>query len=169
MSSEIEVRGLRELQAALQSLPDKIAANILRGALRAGAKPIAEQAKNTVHKRSGALAASIRIGTKVRGTRASSSVKAAGKGAKGRRAVYHAHLLEYGTRAHIIEAKPPHKALAIGVAKVHHPGARPFPFMRPAMDAKAPEALKAAADYIRKRLLTQHGIDVPEPPQEGDE
>ena len=43
--SEIRVKGLAELQDFLDKLPQKIETNIMRGALRAGAKPVLEAAK----------------------------------------------------------------------------------------------------------------------------
>jgi len=35
---------------------------------------------------------------------------------------------------------------------VHHPGARPHPFMRPALDTKEGEARAAAQSYINSRI-----------------
>ena len=54
--SDVKVKGLAELQAALDGLPAKIEANIMRGALRAGANVIRAEAKGTVARHSGALA-----------------------------------------------------------------------------------------------------------------
>lgn len=41
---------------------------------------------------------------------------------------------------------------------VHHPGAQPKPFMRPAIDEKQGEAIRAVGEQIRKRL-TKEGIN----------
>ncbi len=38
---------------------------------------------------------------------------------------------------------------------VHHPGARPKPFMRPAFDSKAQAALEATGEYLRKRFFKE--------------
>ena len=164
-----KINGLPELMKALEQLPEKLARNVLRGAFRAGAKVMAEDAQAAVPVRSGLLRDSIRVTTRVKGGRVSGTVRAGSKGGKARKIARHAHLVEFGTKAHTIRAKPGHHALAIGVSKVEHPGARPKPFMRPALDNKGFAAAKAAADYTRERLRTKHGIDVPEPPQEGDE
>ena len=42
---------------------------------------------------------------------------------------------------------------------VDHPGARAQPFMRPALDARASDATVAAAQYMKERLATKHGLD----------
>ena len=42
---DIKVTGLAELQKVLDTLPEKIERNILRGALNAGAKPLLNVAK----------------------------------------------------------------------------------------------------------------------------
>lgn len=76
--------------------------------------------------------------------------------------------MEYGTAAHVIRAKKG-RMLAVGVATVSHPGARKQPFMRPAFDNKQREAVQAFADYLRKRLATKHGINVPAPADEADD
>ena len=39
----------------------------------------------------------------------------------------------------------------VGTA-VHHPGARPHPFLRPALDTKEGEAIAAAQSYINGRV-----------------
>lgn len=167
--SSVQVKGLSDLQKALDTLPAKLQANVMRGALRAAGKPIAEAARSAAPVAEGDLAASIRIATRVKSGTVIGRVVAGGKGSSKRGAAYHAHLVEYGTRPHIIEAKPPNKMLAIGFARVEHPGARPKPFMRPALDTAHGTALAAMAEYIRNRLKTKHGIDVPAPVEEGDE
>lgn len=168
-SGTIVVKGLAELQKALQTLPAKLQANVMRGALRAGAKPLMAEAKQLAPVDQGLLAASLRIHTRVKSLVAIGSVKAGGSPRNSQHAARHAHLVEYGTKPHHIEARPPNKALAIGVFSVDHPGARAHPFMRPALDAKGQVALAAMADYMRKRLKDKHGIDVPVPTEDGDE
>lgn len=169
--SEITVRGLSELQAFLDQLPAKIERNVLRGALRAGAKPVLEAAKakapvappsakneRVYGLREGALRESLRISVKVRGGKVTASVKAGG-GKKGD--VYYARFVEYGTRPHTIKARDG-GALSFGggfLRSVEHPGARPRPFLRPALDTRAADAVVAAGEYIKNRLATKHGLD----------
>jgi HK97 gp10 family phage protein len=166
--SDAAVKGLRELQAALDALPAKIEANIMRAAMRAGAKVVAAEARSLVPERSGRLAESVRYGAKLsaKAGQVQAYVRAGGKGRKGGKTVRYAHLVEYGTAAHVIRAGPG-KRLPIGggfATSVQHPGAKKHPFMRPAADASAQAALQAVGDYIRNRLRTKHGIDVPAPP-----
>ncbi len=173
MSQEITVKGLDQLQKILDTLPAKIEKNVLRGALRAGAKTILEAARSSVPvstpnaenqrlygARAGALRDSLRISARVKGGKVTASVKAGGV-LKGGEDVYYAHFVEYGTRPHKIAAAD--KGF-LGFANrfyksVDHPGARPKPFLRPAMDARATDAVVAAAEYMKARLATKHGID----------
>ena len=167
--SDIQIKGLAELQRALDQLPAQIEANIMRGGLRAGAKVLAKaaQANAAALPGAGALAESVRFGAKLdkRAGKLQAYARAGGKSKKGsgKANVFYAHMVEYGTAAHIITARPPNKLLAIGVPSVNHPGAKKHPFMRPALDQHQAAALDATAAYIRNRLATKHGLTVPAP------
>ena len=164
---DVKIKGLAELQAALAQLPVKMENNILRGALRAGMKVIATDARRRVSVVSGELRDTIRsncrpdkrIGKLVAYVKAGPVEGTSRKDAKG----WYAGWVEYGTAAHLIKVRPPGKALAVGVAQVQHPGSRKKPFLRPAFDTKKGEALEVIREYIRKRLALKHGIDVPGP------
>lgn len=166
--SDVQIKGLAELQRALDELPAKIEKNIMRGALRAGAKVIRDEAIVLAPKLSERMANSIRHGTKMSGSQVQAYVRAGKHRANDYDHGYYARFVEFGTKAHIIRARRG-KALAIGVSKVDHPGSRPHPFIRPALDNKGQAAVEAMREYIRTRLLTKHGIDVPAPLEEGDE
>lgn len=166
--SDVKVKGLSELQKALDTLPTKIQNNIMRGALRAGSKLIKDEAAGRVPVESGLLASSLRISTRNRNGQVQASVSVGGATKRGSIVARHAHLVEFGTKPHVIEAKAG-KTLAIGVKRVNHPGAKPQPFMRPALDLTQGQAIAAVGEYIRTRLATKHGIDVPAPLEEGDE
>jgi HK97 gp10 family phage protein len=156
--ADTNIIGGAELARMLATLPAKIEQNIMRSALRAGAAVIRAEAKTTAPVLSGALKKSIRISGKAKKGQITVSVKMGGKTAP------HAHLVEFGTRAHKI-APNAAQALAIGGALVggaDHPGAKPSPFFRAAFDAKSAEAIAAVADQIRKRL-TKEGINIPAP------
>lgn len=174
MSEEINIRGLLQLQWFLDQLPAKVERNILRGALRAGAQPILAAAKasapvarpSTENSKerggyAGALRDSLRITTKIVNSRTViASVKVGGK-RKGSADVYYARWVEYGTRQHVIKAKPGGK-LSFGGSFydfVLHPGAKPSPFLRPALDSQHRQAIVAAAEYMKNRLATKHGLD----------
>lgn len=152
--SNVRVKGLSELNAALQTLPAKIEANVLRSAMRAGANVIKDEARANVSVASGKLRAGLKVSTSSRRGKVTAKVKATGE---------HAHVapwLEFGTAAHHIVSKG--KGLNIGgvvVRSVDHPGISPRPFLRPALDSKAQQAVVAVGNAIKKRLATKHGID----------
>lgn len=171
--SEIHVTGLADLQKFLDQLPKKLEANVVRGSLRAGAMVVLKQAKSNVPVGkpnaenvrlyggyAGALRDSIRVSTKIKGGKVIASVKAGGKTKKGADAFY-AQMVEYGTSAHIIKAKPG-KFMSIGggyLRQVEHPGTRARPFLRPALDSQAGAAIAAAAEYMKHRLSTKEGMN----------
>lgn len=151
MAELTHVRGLAELQALLDTLPAKMEQNIIRGALRAGMKPIIDDAKRNVAVASGVLRDGLRISVRAKGGKVTASLKAGGKHG------YLASFIEYGTRPHRIPGP-----LVIGgrvIAGVDHPGARARPFMRPALDGQAGAAVVAAGEYIKRRLATKNGLD----------
>ena len=175
--SETPVKGLADLQRALDELPAKIEANIMRGALRAGAKVIMAEAKRLAPEgppsseggkkyaaRRGLLRDSIRISVRLRRGQVQARVIAGGK-VKGGGAAFYAHMVERGTAAHIIKAPPGARLNIRGVfyTSVMHPGARKQPYMRPALETQAATAVQAVREYIRNRLASKHGITVPGP------
>jgi HK97 gp10 family phage protein len=161
---DLSVTGLAELERALETLPGKIQSNIMRGALRAGLKPIQDAARSGIHSVSGLLARGLKVSTRSSGGSVEASLST--KGTHGPVA----HLVEFGTKAHFIGGgvggalKMPDGSLVFGV---QHPGAAPRPFMRPALDSKAQEAVQSAANYIGKRL-TKEGLETPAVSVEGD-
>lgn len=194
MNDTTHVKGLANLQRALDSLPAKIEANMMRGALRAGAKVVATEAQANIDSISGDLARGVRYGAKMdrRMGQVRSYVRAGGKGSDG----WYARFVELGTKRHLIkvreDAKPTrmtrrgpkaysintiNKMIASGSlviggkfvgASVEHPGARPKPFLRPALDANVASAVEAVREYLRRRLSSKHGIDVPAPDNQDD-
>lgn len=171
----VQIKGLSELQKVLSTLPEKLEKNVMRAAMREGAMVIMREAKANVPVAtpnlenqvryggySGALRDSIRVSTRLKGGKVTASVKAGGKTKRGAD-VYYAKWVEYGTAAHeIVPAKA--RSIFFGgkaMKSVDHPGSAPRPFMRPAMDNRATEALQAFADGIRKRL-TKQGLDTPD-------
>ncbi|MGQ5524257.1 HK97-gp10 family putative phage morphogenesis protein [Chitinimonas sp. PSY-7] len=156
---------LARIDEVLKQLPARVEANILRGALRAGAEVIAEDARNRVVHVSGDLADSVRVSARVyrRAGKVVVSIKAGSQAGKGRKNVYYANMVEFGTRRHEIKPKYRRSLFVAGVMRqlVRHPGAKAKPFMRPALDTKAQAALTVASDYLRARLpkaLTKAGL-----------
>lgn len=153
--ADTHVKGLAELNAFLQDLPVKIERNVLRGSLRAGMKVVQPVAKANALKASGLYAAGLKIGTRDRGGKVMAYLKATGPHA------YLGRWIEWGTRAHNIAAKGMGWLSFGGIfaKKVAHPGTKPHPHMRPALDSQAQAAVVAAAEYMKKRLATKHGLD----------
>lgn len=184
MTATLKIKGLSELQKYLDQLPAKMEANIMRGALRAGLKPVAEAARNNVNHVSGDLARSVRITSRINKKEGKTVASVKAGATKRFPGPYYAHFVEYGTRAHFISVPENEKivyrtrrgdtrtesmttvnrrVLKIGSnfigPTVRHPGAKPRPYMRPAMDTQASNAVVHAGEYIKKRLATKHGID----------
>ena len=183
MASTVNVTGLAELKQFLDTLAPRIQMNIARSALRAGAKVIADEARlicpdgpasdegvKLYGGHPGALRDSIRTGSRSKNGVAIGYVKAGGK-SKGVD-VFYAHMVEFGTAAHGIGLKYGGlKKIAFGgkvFNSVWHPGMTPKPFLRPAFDAKAQEAVIAVGEQIRARLESG-GLDVADILIEGDE
>jgi HK97 gp10 family phage protein len=165
MATETHVKGLADLQKFMDQLAPKIERNVMRGALRSGMNTVKPVAQRNVHSVSGELAKGLKVGTRARGGTVTASLKATGK----HRSI--AHLVEFGTAAHTITAKN-RKGLSFGglfFQSVQHPGAKPRPFMRPALDQQAQNAVIAAAEYMKKRLATKEGLDTSHVTIEGDE
>lgn len=181
MASTVEIKGLKELDAVLKSLPEKIEQNVMRGAIRAGQKvmldAVREKLRSNGSVRSGDLINSLRIQFD-RKARKRGWVNA--KLVVGSKEAFYAHMLEFGTAAHFIsikeDAKPKRQtrrgerkygyrtinkmvkrgSLVIGKhfvgQSVSHPGSSPKPFIRPAFDESQQAAIEAFAEYVRKRL-----------------
>ena len=150
-----DIVGAAELKKALGEFTPNLEKNVLRGALREAALVIEREAKVRAQGAiggSGRLRESIRVsaGAK-RGGRIWAHIKAGGR-KKGD--AFYAHFVEFGTRPHEIRPK---KALSMFFAGlfhkvIKHPGARKKPFMRPAFDSKAGEALDVFTKYVRARI-----------------
>lgn len=166
MAQDIHVKGLKELAHALDTLPTKMSNNILRSGMRRGAKEIMEEVKRNAPVgapnaknarlyggRAGLLRDSVRVGTGVRKGVVKAVVKVGGK-APGGGDAYYAIMVEFGTGAHTIASKKggPMYVNGFFTKVVMHPGARPKPFVRPAMLAKSGAAVRAAGEYVKARL-----------------
>ena len=147
--SEIEVTGLAGLQALLDELPARIEGNVVRGGLRAAAKVVEMEAKRLCPVgKTGDLRDSIRVTLRSKHGHISATVKA------GNAKAFYAHMVEFGTARHWIKPKNRKSLFVAGLLReaVDHPGAKKEPFMRPAIDGKADEAIDAMAAYLRDRI-----------------
>lgn len=155
----LHVKGLADLGKALASLPLKIERNVMRGALRAGMAPVRADARKNAAKATGALARGLKVSTDSRRGMVYAKLRTSDKHD------YIARFVEFGTAPHRISGRNGGMLRIAGkaiVPSVAHPGARAIPFMRPAIDTQSPAAVLAVANYIRNRLSTQYGIDVPD-------
>jgi HK97 gp10 family phage protein len=162
MARNINITGGEALAKALKELPTKIERNIMRSAMRKGARVIANEAKANVPVDDGDLKRSIRVTTRSQKGEVTATAVAGNKRA------FYANWVEFGTVGHMINAKPgkllkftARDGKVIETPRVLHPGARAKPFMRPALDNKADEAVKAVARQVRAKL-NERGINTPD-------
>lgn len=161
------VRGKEGVKSYFARLPTQLT-DVLRGAGRAGGRVIAQEAKD--RSASQDVAGDVVVKTKVDEGRIVVTVTVK-PGFNWFRALW----LEYGTDPHFISVDDSQRggqgirrinqqvraaggdaSLVIGgqfVGKtVWHPGARPMPFLRPALDIKEAEAIRAAQAHINARI-----------------
>lgn len=161
-------KGKSAVDAFFAKVPQELATRVLRGAGRAAANVVADEAR--ARSISPEVSAAIRVRTRIERTRIIASVQVAMSN-------YNLPLwLEYGTDPHFISVDDSQRAgmsvrkvnegeragtLAIGGepvgTTVWHPGAQAHPFLRPALDIKEADAIRAAQHYISTRV-TKAGI-----------
>jgi len=180
MSRNIQMKGLAELDRYLSALPMNMQKNAVRQALTAAARPIRDDARMRAPKKTGKLARSIKTGSARQNQDGTFSIAVRVTG----RDAYIARFIEYGVRPHFIRAgdsglsarkltqsaaagnvtgDTATKALKIGnnfvSGEVFHPGHGARPFMRPALDARADDAVRAFAGKIRDYIEGKTGFD----------
>ena len=141
---QFEAKGLAELEKVLNDLPLKLEKNIIRGALRAAAKPVVAEAKRLVpvlaipdaRRLAGALRDSIRVrGVNYRRGRLTGGIVAGGSNKKSGVDTFYARFVEFGT---------------VKMA--------PHPFLRAAAYGMTAEETEAFATYISGRLDREIGV-----------
>lgn len=171
------VRGKSDVKRFIAQLPGNLERNVLRGAARAAGNVVAEEAKS--RSVSDEVSSAIKVATSSEDGRVIAKVQVKGKGS------YLGPWLEYGTDPHFISVDDSQRngmsvrrinqnakdgSLVIGGkfvgATVFHPGARPHPFLRPALDIKENEAVAAAQAYINRRVASG---DIESPDSLGDD
>jgi hypothetical protein len=176
-------RGGSAAAAKIRELPQAFLERVLPGAGRAGGKVIAEDARQTLGGRRAdtagggkvLIADSVKVKVRRKGTTIRVRITLDGPGA------YVGRWLEYGTAPHLIsvtdEAREGRSvsrinklavegSLVIGDKfvgqSVSHPGAKPHPFLRPALDQCQGDAIAAMQTYVTSRA-TRAGIAGTEP------
>lgn len=164
-----QVTGLKELSQALQQMPARIERNIMAGAITAGIRVILAETKIRAPENKIKQALSIRQKKAGRGQIIREIYIKQRKGMD----TFYAKFFEFGTasyytgkgrtvgKPYMIPKKKKSKVLKIGSnfvrKKVMHPGVKPRPFLRPALDIKSAEAVRTVASYIRLRLPMETG------------
>jgi HK97 gp10 family phage protein len=144
---EIKITGLDEIEKRLQQLPEKLRRKAIRQALKDGTEIVrAEAAMKAPRRRPGRgwMGFVERDDGPHLRDNITSKVSVTNKGATGRvgvdyKKVKHGHLVEFGTKPHRI-------------GKLHHPGARKQPFMRPAFDGKGDEAVNTIITQLAQAV-----------------
>ncbi len=171
------LKGGNALKDFLASLPANLERNVLRGALKAGADEIAEGAREGC--RSPEVRATIKTMSRSENGVVVAKVQTKGDGA------FKAPWLEHGTDPHFISVDAEQSGgrtigrinrLAKGADSNHslviggkfvgdtvlHPGAKPYPFMRPALDQRQAAAITAIGAHIGLKM-TKAGLETPNP------
>lgn len=170
-----KVTGKAAVKRYFDAVPTALIEKILPGAARAGGKVIADEAK--VRCESDLVSNAIVTRVKRDGTLIIVKV-----GVKGRWPNAVGNWLEYGTDGHFISVDESQRQ-GMSVSRINklqksgslviagqfvgdtvwHPGARPYPFLRPALDLRQDEAIAAAQGYITSRVaqLTLGGSGEP--------
>lgn len=161
------VRGKEEVKAFFANIPPKLT-NVLRGAARAGGKVIAEEIK--LQTPSEKVREAVRITSRAGDGEVKVKIDLKPGWARSL-----GIWLEYGTSPHFISVDDSQRqgksvrklntqvaeydgnaSLVIGGnfvgETVFHPGARPYPAFRPALDTKEQEAISAAQSYVNARV-----------------
>lgn len=163
MATETGVSGLSDLYKLLQTLPAVAEGNVMRGGLRAGLRVIQKEAQALVAIDEQDLRNSLRIRLLRRSVKRGwvrMQLVAGGRSAP------NSHWVEYGTASYYAgkgrsvgrpyKIKPKKAGALLFGGKVRevvtHPGARPKPYMRPAIDRRQADAIAATAAYLRRRI-----------------
>lgn len=137
MSIEIEI-DYKDVLKSLKQFPINIQKNVLVGSVRAGAKPLVNEARANTPTRSGNLKKS--IGIVKRKTKDKSFIWFSVTPRRGGKYDgWYDHLVEFG---HELKSK---SGKSLGFVP-------PVPFMRKAYENQTDESIKASTEYMRKRI-----------------
>lgn len=158
-------RGRSEVKRYIASLPGQIETKLLRGAARAAANVIRDEAQAECI--DDEVAAALKVRTKVQPGLITARIKIDRRMPGSSRALW----IEYGTDPHLISVSDQDRggmsvgrinqlnkegSLVIGGhfvgPVVEHPGAKAHPFLRTALDRKEVDAIAAAQSYINARV-----------------
>lgn len=157
LSGDIKLYGFDELDKAFERVKDESKGDVLRKALREGARVVLDAAKRKVPKDTGELSRNIRMKfvkkglysaqynifvARSRKRKVNGTLQVVGGG-------YYGHMIEYGTGLYgpkgreywiprksgkVVKFIDKRTGKEVVVERFKHPGMRPRPFMRPAFD-----------------------------------
>jgi HK97 gp10 family phage protein len=148
---EWKINGGKQLADLMAQLPVEVETKILGNGLMAGANIIRDEARARVRKKSGLTQKAIKS-ARSRNTEGQvvAKVKLKGKHA------FLGNFLEHGVAAHQIWVTGGKESLVVNGVPIgkmaRHPGFAPMPFMRPALDARAGDAIQAVVSYLTHYL-----------------
>jgi HK97 gp10 family phage protein len=139
---DMKLDGAKELEAALRALPGTLAKGVLQRALVKAARPMVDDAKSRVRRRTGRLASKINVSTQLsrRQKRGRAREKGLAEAFVGASPARHAHLVELGSG-------PRHHKSGKYVGQM--PAS---PFLRPAFEANAQGLIDALGEEIWREL-----------------
>lgn len=156
------IRGGAEFEAFIDRFPDKMIRNVMRGAHRAGAAPIRDEAKRRAPKRTGGLAKAIKTSApKVGDGYVTVSIKLYPPSKGGSYNWFLGLIYEYGSRGYTGKLRGGNRRRSDKMKSdgstfygiypdiAAHPAE---PFMRPALDTMAGAAINAIGEYCARRL-----------------
>lgn len=161
------ISGLKELDSMLKNLPANIEKKVLKGALRAGQKVLSNAVKMNLRQNGSVGTGELEKSVRVRFKRQSEKFGwVRSYVIVGNKKAYYGHWLEYGTASYYagsgrtvgapyeITPKVGGSLLLGGLLResVMHPGIRPKPFVRPAVDSHTDAALDQVVLYMQKRI-----------------
>jgi len=156
----IGVIGVELFERKIQALAESLGDAELDDILYAGGEVVLADAQARIDSRSGNLRDSGYVVTQSKtsyqaGKRRNKTRKAIKRTALVAFAARYAHMVEFGTQAHIIPIKRS-KALKTTendyARSAEHPGAKAKPFLRPAWDATQDQVVRVVSDELRRRV-----------------
>ena len=155
MQFEMTVTGVENLARQFSMVQDKAERGVVRTALRNAARNIVGTAARQNLESQGHKGLARDVGEKG-SVRAGAATEALVGAKRGKRLGRIGHFLEKGTRAHEIKARRGRVLRAGGAVfarVVHHPGARPRPWLLPALEASRAEVLEEFRRQLQEQLL----------------
>lgn len=180
---QVGLKGGPELLQFLGAFPKKLQKGAVRAGMTAAAKPVRDRARALARKQSGKMAKAIRTGSPRVDQDGTVRIKVRLWGPHSFLGLFH----EYGVKGHFISAGDSglsprlltRKATEEGMQRtgkasvmkigdnfvsgvIWHPGHAAHPFMRPALDMEAEEAIKAFAGRIKSYLAGKSNFTAPD-------